>query len=107
MAVGSGLSMDEAARGENSPRPVVGASIAAAAGTLPDVLEPAANPHHRQFFHRVVLLTAICASVYRAYKWEPRSDCDRWVRTVLLAAGGAYLVHLVMDGCTPRSLPLV
>jgi len=107
VAVGSGLAMDEAAHGEKSPRPVVGTLVAVAAGTLPDVLEPAVNPHHRRFFHSVALLAVIGAGVYQAYKWEPRSNRDQWVRTALLAVGGAYLVHLVMAGCTPRSLPLV
>ena len=83
------------------------ASLAWLCGTLPDLIEPAAHPNHRQFFHSVVVAGAIAYGLYRAWKWQPEGQWTQALKLVLLAGGGAYLVHLALDATTPRSLPLV
>ena len=82
-----------------------------AAGTffaaLPDIIEPATNPHHRQFCHSVVVFCAIGYGIKKAYHWKPLSERHKTIRTLSLIAGCAYLSHLVLDASTPRSLPLI
>jgi inner membrane protein len=93
-------------------RRVDGASIAMGAAaaclpSLPDILEPAVHPNHRQFFHSVAMALAIAYGMHRAYKWEPQEDWERAVRMLLLVGGAAYLAHLARDAFTAKSLPLV
>lgn len=76
-------------------------------GTLPDLIEPATSPHHRQFFHSVVFALLIGYGVYKAYKWEPETPESNFVRGICLLAGGTYLVHLALDATTKRSLPTI
>jgi len=92
---------------------ITGRTIAAAGGglafgTFPDLVEPAyRDPNHRRFFHSVALSLLLGLAVHRLYEWQPEDDADRFVRSLLLAAGGAYLIHLAMDAMTKRSLPLI
>ena len=76
-------------------------------GTLPDVIEPAINPHHRQFFHSLIFAGVVGYGLCRLYQWEPGSPELKALRMVGLIAGGAYLVHLALDATTKRSLPLI
>jgi hypothetical protein len=106
------------------------------AGTWPDLLEPATSPRHRQFAHSGIAGSAVLRLASEAVpKWEAywrqvalragsqRSDPSRPAleQTLLaflevvakvmvgllagLAAG--YISHLVLDGATPMSLPLI
>jgi len=75
--------------------------------TLPDMLEPATNPHHRQFFHGLVFAGALGYGLYKLYQWGPESPEGRFLRAFGLIAGGSYLIHLAFDATTKRSLPLV
>lgn len=75
--------------------------------TLPDLIEPATNPHHRQFFHSLVFAGALAYGLYKLYQWEPETPGYEVLRVVGLLAGGAYLVHLAFDATTKRSLPLI
>lgn len=90
-----------------SKHPVVAACIAGGCGTLPDLIEPATSPHHRQFFHGVMFAAVVGVALCRTYQWQPDTDAGRITRHVLLFAGAAYLIHLAMDSTTPRSLPLI
>ncbi len=84
--------------------------VCAGAGFLsaavPDVLEPAAHPHHRQLAHSATVGTALvkyamtmcCAE---NVKWTPEQ------KTLVAALVAGYVSHLVADGCTPRGLPLL
>lgn len=83
--------------------PVVGAFM----GKLPDILEPALHPNHRQFFHGVTVLTALSAGLLKAYRWSPEEPFERILRGLMLIGGGAYLSHLLLDMTTPKGLPLV
>jgi inner membrane protein len=75
--------------------------------TLPDLLEPATNPHHRQFFHGVLFAVGLGYGLYKLYEFKPESALGEWLRVAGLIAGGAYLIHLALDATTKRSLPLV
>jgi membrane-bound metal-dependent hydrolase YbcI (DUF457 family) len=75
--------------------------------SLPDWLEPAANPNHRRFFHSVTFAAAVAYAMGRAYKWETQDSWERLARVAVLAAGAAYLTHLVRDAFTAKSLPLI
>jgi membrane-bound metal-dependent hydrolase YbcI (DUF457 family) len=91
----------------NKEPPLIGAGLAALVTNLPDLLEPALHPHHRQFFHSVVFVGLIGLAGYKLYTWEPNDDWERVLRFLLLVGCGAVLVHLAMDALTKRSLPLV
>lgn len=119
-AIGADLAMSlaayyEAQQLQEQPKSVekaCGAAVAAGGlgalcGSLPDLIEPATNPHHRQFFHSVAFGIIVFEGLRRVYKWQPNDDWQRLARGITLIAGGAYLVHLAMDSTTPRSLPLL
>lgn len=87
---------------------LVASGIGYACGTLPDILEPALNnPDHRQFFHSIGVLGLAGYGFYRAFKWEPESLFENFLRIVAMGACGAYAVHLLMDARTPKGLPLI
>ena len=91
-------------------RPVDGTAIAmgtaaACLPSLPDILEPAVHPNHRQFFHSVPFALALAYGIRCAYKWKTESDWERLARVVLLIGGAAYLGHLVRDAFTAKGLP--
>ena len=84
------------------------AAIGAVSGRLPDILEPALrNPHHRQFFHSVVVLIAAGYGLKKVYEWKPEDNLEAFVRRVLLFAGAGYISHLLLDAATARSLPII
>lgn len=90
------------------PHPVLGAPLSACLATLPDILEPALrNPNHRQFFHSVLFAALVGWGVYKTYQWRPETPIEEIIRIALLIAGSAYLLHLVADSFTRRSLPLI
>lgn len=81
--------------------------LAAFLGTLPDVLEPATSPNHRQFFHSLAFAAMVGWGLHELWQWEPDEEWQGWLKSGLLVAGGAYLVHLAMDATTDKSLPLL
>lgn len=107
ITVGVSLWVEEQNRGVTTPAPYVGGGLAAVMGSLPDLIEPAHHPHHRQFFHSLTFAAGLGYGMYRLYQWQPERDWDRFWRFFGLVAGGAYLTHLVMDASTPRSIPLL
>lgn len=92
---------------ETTAWPVFGAGLGALFATLPDMIEPAHHPHHRQFFHSVVFAGFLAYLAYKLYKWNPDEPLKRIGKLVALTAVAAYLIHLAMDAQTPRSIPLV
>ena len=93
-------------------RPVDGTAIAmgvaaACLPSLPDILEPALHPNHRQFFHSIGFALVVGHGMRRVYKWETNNAWERFARGVLLVGGAAYLSHLVRDAFTAKSLPLI
>ena len=72
-------------------------------GALPDILEPASNPHHRQFFHSKVtglILLRIMATVVN-------NNQGKISKPLTLAGGAGYISHLVLDAQTPMGLPII
>ncbi|MGI2071561.1 metal-dependent hydrolase [Shewanella baltica] len=65
------------------------------------------NPHHRQFYHSVLVLTALGVEIKNLYEWQPEEAMDKYLRGLGLIAGCAYVSHLFCDAITPRSLPLI
>ena len=87
--------------------PIVAPALGAFFGKLPDIIEPAFHPNHRQFFHSALTFSAIGIGLYKAYNWEPETGFDEIVRGLTLIAGFSYLSHLVCDSTTPKGLPLI
>lgn len=87
--------------------PVVSGSFAALLGSLPDWIEPATNPHHRQFFHSLVFGAAVAYAGYRMYQWQTETPLQELLRWAGMIVSGAYVAHLICDAGTPRSLPLL
>lgn len=76
------------------------AAIGAAAGLIPDLLEPAVHPHHRQFWHSA----AAGAAVSWLLCGRHTQSLPIGFRLVLWCATAGYLSHLVVDALTPRSI---
>lgn len=87
--------------------PVIGGALSAAVASLPDKIEPAIHPHHRQFFHSIAFAMLVGYGVYKAYQWEPETPLKKLLRIIAVIGGSAYLLHLAADSLTDRSLPLV
>jgi membrane-bound metal-dependent hydrolase YbcI (DUF457 family) len=87
--------------------PLVGATATTVLASLPDAIEPAIHPHHRQFFHSVAFAGMVGYGVYKAYHWQTETPEQKWLRLALIVCGSAYLLHLAADFTTARSLPLL
>jgi hypothetical protein len=105
--VGGYLLAREGQEGKNTHAPLTGSILAAICTNIPDLLEPAAHPHHRQFFHSIAFAGLVGLGMYKTYEWKPETDLDKFIRICLLAAGAGVLIHLAMDSVTPRSIPLL
>lgn len=88
-----------------NPMLAIGASTVFA--RLPDWIEPATNPHHRQFFHSISFLAMLGYGLKKTYDWKPEDKGGEILRFLTLCAGAGYISHLVLDGITPHSLPLL
>lgn len=112
-----------------------GAIVGVAGSRLPDLIEPATSPRHRQTFHSAgtalgVSLGAIAAQAQWAprlreyaaeYEWrsaaatDPFSSFGWWILAVLCrmgagavaGLGGGYVSHLGCDALTPMGIPLL
>lgn len=73
-------------------------------GIVPDMLEPAAHPNHRQFFHSVGFSAAMLW-VRDGVRRSPTIDKDskRYFDWALCAYGS----HLICDSQTPKGLPFL
>jgi membrane-bound metal-dependent hydrolase YbcI (DUF457 family) len=79
--------------------------VAALTASLPDLLEPATSPHHRQICHSIAFASALLLALREVYDWAPDTPLGEFVRDVLLSVGLSYLAHLGADATTTRSLP--
>jgi membrane-bound metal-dependent hydrolase YbcI (DUF457 family) len=89
------------------PHPGFAALVAVLASRLPDVLEPANNPHHRQFCHSAAFAGLVTSGMTKLYDWVPATPGEALMRDVLLSVGFGYMVHLCADATTAMGLPLV
>lgn len=102
-------------------------------GRLPDILEPATSPCHRDLAHSCLALFAAGALTLEEWRRSCRERAEdygrrrtdpaltsgarllytilelfwRFVAGVLTGLQAGYASHLVLDGCTPSGLPLV
>ncbi len=105
--IGGAIAYRESQTGVTTAWPFLGGGLGAILGTLPDVLEPADHPNHRQFFHSFLFAAVLGYLGYKLYKWNPEEPWQKAARMLGLIAISAYLIHLSMDFVTPKSLPLV
>ena len=89
------------------PAPVLAGVVAALASGIPDYLEPAISPNHRQFCHSVAFAAALVSAMKQLYGWEPTTPGEIFGRDVLLSVGFGYLAHLGADATTAAGLPLL
>lgn len=87
--------------------PLVGAIATTLLASIPDTIEPAIHPQHRQFFHSVAIAGMVGYSAFKAYHWQPETTEQKWLRIAVLVLSSAYLLHLAADLMTARSLPLL
>lgn len=76
--------------------------IGSMAALLPDQLEPASHPHHRAFFHSIIVGAALLKLGHEVLRNSARSDGMTIPVSVALSG---YLSHLVLDFRTTRGLP--
>lgn len=111
MLVGAGVGLTAALLDRKkhpaSHNVVVAPAVGTFMGRLPDILEPALHPNHRQFFHGMTVMTLLSAGLLKAYQWSPDEPFEKFLRGLMLIGGGAYLSHLICDASTPKGLPLV
>lgn len=87
--------------------PLVGGTASALLASLPDAIEPAIHPHHRQFFHSIAFAGLVGYGLHRTYHWKPETDGQELLRIASLLIGSAYLLHLAADLFTARSIPVL
>lgn len=107
IVIGGSLLVIESSEKEKTFKPLIGAGLATYCTGLPDIIEPATNPNHRQFFHSLTFASALGYGGYRLYKWRPDTKEKKWIRWIGLVAISSYFVHLALDASTPKSLPLL
>jgi len=83
---------------------LLSAGVGASVSILPDVLEPATSSYHRSFFHS---MTFASLSGYLIHEALNNEDIDNELKLILSVMSSAYGSHLVLDGLTPRGLPIL
>jgi inner membrane protein len=107
VAVGLYMGKKEADNGVATHQPVAGGIAASIFTLLPDILEPATSPNHRQFFHSAVFATLLAGGLYKLHKWEPEDSAKKFWKALGMLAISGYLIHLALDATTTKSLPLI
>jgi inner membrane protein len=105
--VGMFLADRQQRTGEAGTHPVVGGLAASFFTNLPDLLEPATSPNHRQFFHSVLFAALLGAGLYQLHNWKPEEPAEKFWKAVAMIAISGYLAHLALDATTAKSLPLI
>lgn len=76
--LGAGLALAGAAayvekqEGEITAKPLLAGAGGFVFGTLPDLIEPALHPNHRQFFHSFLVLAGVGYGLKKLYDWANR-----------------------------------
>lgn len=71
VTVGLGHALLEQQKGPLTPAPLLSALLAGFCGSLPDRIEPAIHPHHRQFFHSIVFAMSLLYGLRWLYEQKP------------------------------------
>lgn len=87
-------------------------TLGSVAGRLPDILEPATSPNHRAFFHSFAfgfMISYVGVKAWKSLKEKYLGSDDATRILIILGLVGivAFVLHLVMDGFTPKGLPLI
>lgn len=106
-ATGVFLVEQERKAGVQTAKPIVAGTAAALFTKLPDMLEPATSPNHRQFFHSFAFAGLLCLAFHELGKWQPESAGGEVLKALGQVAIPAYLIHLFLDSLTAKSLPLI
>jgi len=69
-------------------------------------LEPAVDPNHRAFGHSLGLGAGL-AKFAMAKCSKENSDWQEFLEIVVAVGTVSYVCHLIVDGFTPRGLPLI
>ena len=111
MTAGAGIFLvmanQEEVAGEKTAWPLVGGVAGSVLTCLPDRIEPAIHPNHRQFFHSLIFAAGLGYCFLKVKQWEPEGEEGAIVRKIALIGIAAYLVHLALDATTAKSLPMV
>jgi hypothetical protein len=82
---------------------LLGYAAGAAIGVLPDLLEPATDPNHRNFFHSLTAASLLSYGLYKTHESNLDLDAKRGISYAI----AGYVSHLALDLETPKSLPLI
>jgi len=107
VATGVYIAQREHRAGIQTAKPMLGGVAAAFLTKLPDILEPATSPNHRQFFHSLAFVGLLGLALHELNRWQPESSRGEVVKALGQVAIPAYLIHLFLDSLTAKSLPLV
>lgn len=89
------------------PHPAFAGVVGAIAACLPDFLEPATHPGHRQLCHSVAFAAFIVVTQKAVYEWRPETRTQEVLRDLILSIGLGYLSHLAADATTATGVPLL
>lgn len=106
-ATGVFLVERERQAGLQTAQPLLAGTAAAFLTKLPDILEPATSPNHRQFFHSLAFAGLLCLAFRELGNWQPESAGGEFLKALGQVAIPAYLIHLFLDSLTAKSLPLI
>jgi inner membrane protein len=82
------------------------AAVSTAAAMVPDILEPALSPNHRNVAHSFVAGSGLFSFARNRCGVDNR-DWEEFQKILWAAATTGYLSHLLADASTPRGLPLL
>lgn len=87
--------------------PIAGGVLCSILTALPDILEPATSPNHRQFFHGIAFAALLARGHAKLDEWTPQTADQELLRNLGKLAIAGYLIHLALDATTRRSLPFI
>jgi len=75
-------------------------------GAVPDALEPADHPHHREFAHSFTA-GALLLRLANDQCGIENGELGQFQKILLASGIAGYVSHLVADVCTPKRLPVI
>jgi membrane-bound metal-dependent hydrolase YbcI (DUF457 family) len=89
--------------GELAAMGMLGYMGGAVGGILPDLLEPAVHPGHRNVCHSLTAGGLLVAGANKVHSNPTLHPC---LKTVASAVTAGYASHLILDGQTPNGIPI-
>ena len=78
--------------------------VGGVAGLLPDIIEPATSPNHRELAHSFAALIAVGAGINNLNERQDMDSAQKGLWNIL-ALG--YISHLFLEAGTPAGLPII